>query len=687
MAHAEVSDSTVQGLPQLAEMKASSQADDSSPWKNLSSYEAADETKFRGRRQAAAALFDTILAEPLTILHAPSGAGKTSLLNAAVRPNLERAGWIVVRTTPGLDPVGSVRSALLAAIAPEPVEELSALNLLAALPDAAGIFEGMTADAASDPASPRPQARNQELVRSVARHPSWFGRLLGGTIALDDIHAHLRRVARQAPAPILGETDPKPTTIAEFATVFASDEYTASIRKIRAHVTDSEPRIMSLLTTLDEHYAASDEDLRLALFIDQFEELFTLFVDAGPLSRNAEPSTADWRVKNPFFRDLRDTYDAARGVGRRTFKRLAVRIVLSLREDYLGALEPVRRMSPLINDAYFRLGHLTETEARAVITEPPRLFGVTVSKACEDAIIAGLIREEAFVEPSHLQIVCPKLWSRKPPEATTLEVEQIPPTGISGILRDFFREFLEKLGPDQREETLEMFDSLITPSRTRNIVSRDALVNAPYRRPEIRGALIKQLTVTSRFLREERRGEIRFVEVTHEFLIGPVLEALHDSQRQRFLHLRYVLEHLHNLEMGRGSADRVDRDRLTAADCQVLHDARDHLKLTAWAISTICQSILEHDFSPLVVGEWAVRLSGSAPDFGWLMSLDAERRAARLAVLSRLEFMAMDRHLRKGMLSDSEKSVLLRRMMLLARHDDWALVSGILGVLSDEVRP
>jgi hypothetical protein len=65
---------------------------DAKPYKGPESYETHDAKLFFGREEEAEQLRAQILASPFTLLHAQSGAGKTSLLNAKIIPGLESYG-------------------------------------------------------------------------------------------------------------------------------------------------------------------------------------------------------------------------------------------------------------------------------------------------------------------------------------------------------------------------------------------------------------------------------------------------------------------------------------------------------------------------------------------------------------------------------------------------------------------
>lgn len=66
------------------------------PWKGLDSYNYSDKSIFFGRNNEIETLIDTIVNNRFTILYGPSGVGKSSLLNAGIRPKLSESNYFVV---------------------------------------------------------------------------------------------------------------------------------------------------------------------------------------------------------------------------------------------------------------------------------------------------------------------------------------------------------------------------------------------------------------------------------------------------------------------------------------------------------------------------------------------------------------------------------------------------------------
>src|ERR1044072_1841660 len=113
-------------MPPASQYKEASPSN--TPYKGSESYEPWDSELFFGRDDEAEHLIAKILVSRFTILHAQSGAGKTSLLNAKIIPGLQRKGWWACRIRPNFDPLASIRMATLQAVLPPPAAEIASIR-------------------------------------------------------------------------------------------------------------------------------------------------------------------------------------------------------------------------------------------------------------------------------------------------------------------------------------------------------------------------------------------------------------------------------------------------------------------------------------------------------------------------------------------------------------------------------
>jgi hypothetical protein len=83
-----------------------------SPYKYLDSYEIHDEPLFFGRDEETEILLADVVVGRLVLLSAKTGIGKTSLINAGVRPALHRRGYSTFYVRVGWDPAASALTAI-----------------------------------------------------------------------------------------------------------------------------------------------------------------------------------------------------------------------------------------------------------------------------------------------------------------------------------------------------------------------------------------------------------------------------------------------------------------------------------------------------------------------------------------------------------------------------------------------
>lgn len=86
--------------------------DAESPYKFLDPDEYGDEKLFFGRDEEIKLLVADVVVNRLVVLFAPTGTGKTSRINAGVRPILERRGYATFYVRVSRDPVRSARAIL-----------------------------------------------------------------------------------------------------------------------------------------------------------------------------------------------------------------------------------------------------------------------------------------------------------------------------------------------------------------------------------------------------------------------------------------------------------------------------------------------------------------------------------------------------------------------------------------------
>jgi len=258
---------------------------------------------------------------------------------------------------------------------------------------------------------------------------------------------------------------------------------------------------------------------RFALIIDQFEEIIT----ANP---------ARWQERETFFGQLDQAMQ--------TYPNLWV--VLTLREDYVAALDPYAPQMADRMRGRFYMERMGTDAARAAVREPAALGGRPFAPGVAERLVTDLSQVRVpgqdetvagpYVEPVQLQVVCYQLWEslRDEPPGPITEADRAEAGDVNEALGRFYEDTLAAVLTEQpvraagvTEPALRRwFDrELITETGTRGTVYRN---EAAGRTGSLPNAAADELA--KRFLtRTELRGGGAWVELVHDRLVDPIRES------------------------------------------------------------------------------------------------------------------------------------------------------------------
>lgn len=256
------------------------------------------------------------------------------------------------------------------------------------------------------------------------------------------------------------------------------------------------------------------DDLLLTpvLVFDQFEEVFTLR-DAAFRAEIATELGA-----------LASGIPPARAAGTR---RPMVKVLISLREDYLGALEEFSAAIPGLFQERLRLGPMTEEAAREAITGPARVVAPGLSPpfdfdpAALDLLIAELKGRSGVIEPFQLQLLArhaETIAARK--GGGTLAADDFRGThDFESVLKNFYRNTLR--GVAQRAKAQRLVEEGLLGAAGHRLMLEERQIRSDYGvAPETLHAL-----ESSRLLRRERRLESVFYEISHDRLADSIFRG------------------------------------------------------------------------------------------------------------------------------------------------------------------
>ncbi|UCC62160.1 MAG: SUMF1/EgtB/PvdO family nonheme iron enzyme, partial [Anaerolineae bacterium] len=344
-------------------------------------------------------------------------------------------------------------------------------------------------------------------------------------------------------------------------------------RTIRRRLPEADlPEDGSLVDFLD--VATEALGRTLVIVLDQFEEFF---IRLSPQFRAA------------FIAEFGALYDA---------RDVSVKVVLSLREDWLASVGEIEKRTPEVFRTRMRLLPLTRDQAHQAITAPVERLGVSYEPALVERLLGDLMGSDGkAVMPPQLQLVCNALYERARAEGrrsiAMTDYEALG--GVQGVLRKYLDDELSRLGSDERALARGALEELVTSQSTKAVKDgRELALALGVDAAELEPVLEK--LVRARLLRPVERAEAkRAYELAHEYLIGEIAlspEAMARKEAEELL---------------RQGVDNWQRfGALLPAETFALIDAqRDRLRLDVEAQELMLRSALRHGAS---VGYWLVRM-------------------------------------------------------------------------------
>jgi tetratricopeptide (TPR) repeat protein len=278
------------------------------------------------------------------------------------------------------------------------------------------------------------------------------------------------------------------------------------------------------------------------LVFDQFEEIFTLKDMDFRKAFSREVGTVVSGNPPPKLRARVQTGTQEEQLSDAPPK---VKVVMSLREEYLGALQELSRDIPGLFQERFRLLPLSEAHAREAIQRPaqlgPELLGANEVSAFNtlpfeydpealQEMVAFLKGRSEAIEPFQLQLLCQHIEKNMPKEPPPGVARiTVTPSDLGGraamnaVLQQFYRDAMAALPRGQKRRAQELCErGLLTTAGNRLMLQEDQ-IRSEYRVSEkTLGYLVDQ-----RLLRKELRLESVFYELSHDTLAQSIAQIRH----------------------------------------------------------------------------------------------------------------------------------------------------------------
>jgi serine/threonine protein kinase len=235
---------------------------------------------------------------------------------------------------------------------------------------------------------------------------------------------------------------------------------------------------------------------QILLFVDQFEELYTLVPDAN---------------------ERRAFTAALTGVADDTAAPL--RVVVSMRSDFLDRIAEDQRFMEELSRGLVFLQPPDANGLREALVSPVEMVGHRFeSAAMIEDMLAALVNTPGALPL--LQFAASKLWDARDRQRRLLTVASYNAIGgITGALATHADDIVAQMNDRQQKLTQKIFRRLVTPERTRAIVELADLYQLAPDRAEVSRTL-DQL-VAARLLVVQTRGDAGggSAEIVHESLI------------------------------------------------------------------------------------------------------------------------------------------------------------------------
>lgn len=304
-------------------------------------------------------------------------------------------------------------------------------------------------------------------------------------------------------------------------------------------------------------YILTEKDKRLipVLVFDQFEEIFTL--DYSVEQKRKFITQFASLARGIFPEELKQSlslYDQEYF----TENIPEVKIVISIREDFLPLLEELSTDIPTILNTRFRLLPLNKKQAEKAIVEPARLEdeglitpGFEYDESALNAIINFLSKKKAYektnkpdeIEPFQLQLLCQhvelnilKSKIDNNEELVIREKDLGGEKGMEKILKNFYDDQLRQIPRSKRQAIRTLCEKKLI-SHTGRRVSIDFDIISKNRKisKELLDTLIK-----NRLLRSEPRLDSIYYELSHDTLVKPILDSHKKYRTKKLRRLLFI---------------------------------------------------------------------------------------------------------------------------------------------------
>jgi WD40 repeat protein len=282
------------------------------------------------------------------------------------------------------------------------------------------------------------------------------------------------------------------------------------------------------------------EEMRLAVVVDQFEEVFTHRPQDDQARARFEQDRAS------FFANL--LHAAATPGGR-------VAVILTMRSDFLSACATFPQLAAVLSAHQELVGPMTAAELREAIEQPAFRVGCEVEPGLTERLLADVAGQPGALPL--LQFALTEVWKKRDIRRLTLQVytelgkdDTGAPRGIEGVLDHRAEGIYRSLKPEDQKLCRWLFLHLVQPGEgtedtKRRVSYRELLPEDPMRAEAVKKLIRTLADRDARLITTEGTDVAEgTVEVAHEALIRgwTQLRQWVDAERPRLRNRRRLTE-------------------------------------------------------------------------------------------------------------------------------------------------
>jgi WD40 repeat protein len=299
----------------------------------------------------------------------------------------------------------------------------------------------------------------------------------------------------------------------------------------------ADPGVLSRTLSIFKNRSTNNTKPNGALIIfDQFEEVFS------------------YHAHEEYFKTFLDAVAAVIND-----QAQPTRIIISMREEFLGELSVFDNRIPDLFGNYYRLKYPDQRTAENIIFRTCSQANVEVNRPNLRELVKDLSKiekapgtssksqgqetvrfvERDIVAPPYLQIACRKLWEQQfltPDETSSSDaafLDNYQPDGARAMLREFISERLSALDPKQQELASRSFDFLVTKQGAKMAYELSQLAkHMAVDEEELEQTLQKLSAPGTRILRESGTSGDHWFELYHD-MYGTIVDEWREDYRRR----------------------------------------------------------------------------------------------------------------------------------------------------------